>query len=123
MRSFAVVVLCAFTVGISAPACAEMEAKELLDLYQKSSVTVREEIESLVKKTETGFEWANADLTHNRKTIALYCSPEEATLTGPKLLEIMRRYVEQNPVVQNHPWGRTLLDALKELFPCARLSN
>ena len=32
MRSFAVV-LCAFTVGISAPACAEMEVKELLDLY------------------------------------------------------------------------------------------
>ena len=76
MRSFAVV-LCVLTVGISAPACAEMEAKELLDLYQKSSVTVREEIESLVKKTETGFEWANADLTHNRKTIALYCSPEK----------------------------------------------
>jgi hypothetical protein len=106
----------AFDVSNAAPVRVQMEAKTLVDLYKTSPSSVRLEIEASVNMIETGFRWANAELTENRKAEALYCALDQ-TFTGAKLLTILRRYVAENEPAADKPVGQVLLASLQDLFP------
>jgi hypothetical protein len=112
-----------FGVGSSIPACAEMDAKTLIEIHQKAPASAREEIEIRVGLVEAGLALANAELTQIQKTTAIYCSPRQMALTGSQLIDIVRRAVSDKPFLGDQPYGVVLLVSLKQLFPCSPQSK
>jgi hypothetical protein len=110
----------ALLVGFcAAPAHAEMEARTLIDNYEKTSAENRWVLELLVASAENGLGWANAALK-DKKSEPLYCVPDKLALTGHQLIDILKRHVSEKPSDGSLPYALVLLSSLREAFPCVR---
>jgi hypothetical protein len=50
----------------------------------------------------------------------LYCQPRALTLTGEKVIDILRRAVQKDPEIGKLDTGLGIFRALEETFPCAK---
>jgi hypothetical protein len=105
----------------------EVKAGQFLEMYdQQLGPEARKEAEIIISYIEDGFGWANAELT-SRKTPPLYCLPPKLALTGPQLIDILRRAIaEQAPLpnpLSDQLLGLALLVSLERVFPCPPGSN
>jgi hypothetical protein len=48
----------------------------------------------------------------------LYCPPRRLAINTEQHIDILRRYVEQNPDIGRDPIGLAMLLALQHTFPC-----
>ena len=67
--------------------------------------------------TGNGLSWANAGLNSEHKPL-LFCVPEKVALTSEQELDILKRYVHENPASADMSLGGVLLSALIDAFPC-----
>jgi hypothetical protein len=116
MRFLLLAALCLF----STVACAE-SANEFLAQYgeaERSSSVERSIFERHVLDTENGFSWANSMMHVGRHQTPLYCKPGKVELTSGQLVEILRRYLEENKDLGSRPMALVLMMALQKDFPC-----
>ena len=82
----------------------------------------RTEAELMVSYIGDAFGWANVELSSRRKTLPLYCPPSKVAITGPQLIDILRRAIAEEPPLpnplSNQAFGFALLVSLERVFPC-----
>jgi hypothetical protein len=88
MRFLIVTILAALISGVTIePSRAEANAGLALEMYDRGGAEAREQFELAILMINNGFEWANAELTEQRKTRPLYCALAKLGLyegTSPK---------------------------------------
>ena len=113
----------------SKPSRAEpIKAGQWLEMYDHQlDPEARKWAELTISDIEDGFGWANAELRSRRNTPPLYCSPPKLALTGPQLIDILRRAIaDESPLpnrLSNQLLGFALLISLQRVFPCPPGSN
>lgn len=99
------------------PVHAETDSQTFLRTYDTVLGTGKKMLSDTLMWNENGFAWANASL-QDRKAQPLYCSPENLTLTGDRLVDILRVQVTAHPLFGQMPFGMVLLLGLEQAFPC-----
>ena len=109
----AAIVASALVVLATTPAFAELSAKSILErLAQGDSAS-----KFYLMGNGNGLSWANSAL-YNKHMPLLFCVPEKVALTSEQELDILKRYVVENPATADRPVGAVLLTALIDAFPC-----
>jgi hypothetical protein len=103
------------------PTVAKSEAtvNEFLSHYDSAKPAMREFIEQVASETENGLDWANSYLETIRQEKRLFCHPDKLVLTGPKILDMLRREAKETPATGNYPFGYGILAANIKVFPCS----
>jgi hypothetical protein len=78
-----------------------------------------EAFKTYVSAEHEGMSWYQTVLA-SRTGVKLYCAPEQTALQSNQLIDIVRRYVAQNPSYESSPFGMVLMIALQEAFPCRK---
>jgi hypothetical protein len=99
----------------TSPAAAELSARDSIDKYRKNDPQISLFLNGLLQ----GFEWANSFL-HTANRPEIFCEPEKLALTVNQEVDILNRYIEENPTYSNYPVGAVLLQALRDAFPCSK---
>jgi hypothetical protein len=97
---------------------AEPTLKRFLKSYDASEAEGRVVREVLVSTTENSFAWTNSYLQEARKAKPLYCEPPDLELTGPEIIEMMRRDAQSKPEMESYLLGYAILETLQNRFPC-----
>jgi hypothetical protein len=108
-------VAAALIVLATTPAAAELTAKTVLERLERGDPASK----FFMMGTGNGLSWANAQLYTIHKP-QLFCVPEKLALTSEQEVDILRRYVEENPASADTPVGGVLLAALIDAFPCPK---
>jgi hypothetical protein len=95
------------------PAAAELTAKSILERLERGDPSEK----LFLMGIGIGLSWANAGLNSGHKPL-LFCVPEKVALTSEQELDILKRYVHENPASADFPVGGVLVSALIEAFPC-----
>jgi hypothetical protein len=90
----------------------KLTANEVVERFRNGDVYTR----LLLTGTANAYNWANASLQAEGKT-ALFCGPD-VVLTVDQEVVLMARHIERYPQSGENPAGATMLQALKEAFPC-----
>jgi len=102
----------------STEASAEMDAKTLLKAYDVATPKEKDVVLFTITRTQNGMSWANSALRMQRKEDPLYCVPDNLVLTGEQIVDILRRYLNEEPSAGERPYGLVMLVALQRTFPC-----
>lgn len=94
-----------------------LTTKWLLEVAQDKDPKIRQRIELKFRDVADGLNWANAYLESQQQP-RIYCLPGELALTGPQLVDIVRRQVAKQPEDAEFPIGLVLRVALQSVFPC-----
>lgn len=94
-----------------------LTTKWFLEVAQDKDPKIRQIIERKVADIEDGLSWANVYLV-SRQQPQIYCLPGQLALTGPQLVDIVRRQVAKQPEDAKYPIGLVLREALQSVFPC-----
>jgi hypothetical protein len=90
----------------------------LLQDYQTTSDPLRKVLlENMVENIERGVSVANRALIANSQA-PLYCLPEKLHLTGPQILDMMRRMVQSTAPLGVLEPGLAVMIAVRDTFPC-----
>jgi hypothetical protein len=98
-------------------------ANDVLRAYERGDPLTRKSIEDVLKAEEDGLSWANAWWANRHHDSVLYCPPKNLALTGPQVLDILRRGVTDDPKLRKSAYGLAVLIALRRTFPCSKSSN
>jgi hypothetical protein len=90
-----------------------------LHIYEKLVPEDRQGMDALMNGIGVGLMWANAML-QKRGQPQLYCQPSRLTLTGPILLDMIRRTLNEQPKWSEFPPGMVALLTLQRTFPCQK---
>jgi hypothetical protein len=74
-------------------------------------------IENFLKGMATGLMWANASLKVKNQP-PFYCQPDHLYITGPMVIDMIRRGIRENPDWGEEPFNYVAFLALKRTFPC-----
>jgi hypothetical protein len=107
--------LCLFSTAARAESANEFLAQ--YDAAERSSSIERSTWERHVLDTENGFSWANSMMHVGRHQTPLYCKPGKVEFTSKQLVDILRRYLEENKDLGSKPMALVLMMALQEDFP------
>ena len=98
-------------------AMAEYNVNEALAAYDSANPDDRKTWELIFGNTQNGINWANSVLIY-RKQQPLYCPPDNFTLTGPQVVEMLRGLATSKPKVAIVPYGFAILLVLQSRYPC-----
>ena len=99
-------------------ATAEEDVNTALRVYDSGNSADRKTEEIVFLNAQAGLWWANSVLFY-RKQQPLFCPPDNAApVPGAQVLEMVRRQVDENPVVGEMPYGLAILITLQKIFPC-----
>jgi hypothetical protein len=116
---YVAIILSALVFGCNS-ANAEMTVNELLKDYDSANAERRRFIEMLVSENANGISWTNVFLEEVRKEKPLYCQPDALVLTGPQILDMLRRDAKEFPETGGHPFGYGILAVSMRVFPCSK---
>jgi hypothetical protein len=108
--------LCLFSTAAGAESANQFLAQ--YDAAERSSSTERSIWRGHVLDTENGFSWANSMMHVERHITPLYCKPGTAEFTGEQLVDVLRRYLEENNDLGSKPMALVLMMALQKDYPC-----
>jgi hypothetical protein len=102
----------------------ELTVNEFLTRYDEARTAAEKLIWTQhIDAIESSFGWANTMLSE-RKENRLYCVPPKLILTSEQLIDIVRRFLQEQQSGgfnnQDAPMGLFLLLALQEAFPCTQ---
>jgi hypothetical protein len=100
------------------PAHAEKTVSEMLQAYDAGQNRYLWEL--VLAHTENGLSWANVHILQSGKMERLYCPPDQLVLTGPQLIDVLRRAAKDDLAIGNAPYGLALVKALARVFPCRK---
>jgi len=106
-------ICCLFSIS----AHAEFSAKEMLQSYDKGTVKGKANIVEHLRVIQMGMAYSNSSLKGDHQK-PLYCTPEQPSLTGQLLVELVRQQLEKTPSAGNVEVGAVMMAALKRVFPC-----
>lgn len=119
LNSVLIVIAGAVVLGmLTSPARAEGSAGDTLSLYD-AHPAARDTIEFGLRNLSIGFAVSNAYLETVREEEPNFCISSHLVLTGPQLIDILRRGLDRDPVRGGTPVSVAPLLALVEVFPCA----
>jgi hypothetical protein len=98
-------------------AMAEYNLSEALAAYDSANPNDRKTWELIFGNAQNGINWANAVLLY-RKQEPLYCAPDNFTLTGPQVIEMVRELATSKPRLATVPYGLAILLAIQDKYPC-----
>ena len=99
-------------------ATAEEDVNTALRVYDSGNSADRKTEEIVFLNAQAGLWWANSVLFY-RKQQPLFCPPDNAApVPGAQVLEMVRRQVDENPLVWEMPYGLAILITLQKIFPC-----
>jgi len=98
---------------------AEMNAGAFVRGYEQAQSAEKPQYEAAALSVHIGIGWANSYLESTNKEAQLFCQPAGATLTGPQVMAVLRRFVQAHSEAENEPYGMIILFALREMWPCA----
>jgi hypothetical protein len=116
IRIVLLVALCLFSTAAGAESANQFLAQ--YDAAERSSSAERSMWEGHVLDTENGFAWANSMMHVERHITPLYCKPATVELTSGQLVDILRRYLEENNDLGPKPMALALMMALQKDYPC-----
>jgi hypothetical protein len=115
-RVVLLVALCLFSSGAGAESANQFLAQ--YDAAERSSSNERSILEGHVLDTENGFSWANSMMHVGRHITPLYCKLATVEFTSEQLVDILRRYLEENNDLGSKPMALVLMMALQKHYPC-----
>lgn len=118
MRFIALLFASTAVVAVSAPAHADVTAKQFLQLVDSEDGQALGETKLVA--LEEGIRVTNASLAPTAK---LYCQPATLVLTGPQLADMLRRAVAADESQKNKPMSAVMLDVLEKTFPCVAAAH
>jgi hypothetical protein len=98
-------------------AMAEYNVNDALEAYDSANPNDRKTWELVFGNTQNGINWANSVLFY-RKQQPLYCPPDNFSLTGPQVVEMLRELATSKPKLATVPYGFAILLALQSRYPC-----
>lgn len=104
---------------IALPARAEMNAGAFVRGYEQAQAAEKPQFEAAALNVHIGIGWANSYLASANQEAQLFCQPANATLTGPQVIDLLRRFVQAHSEAADQPYGMIILFALREMWPCA----
>ena len=96
---------------------AEYDVKTALRVYDSATSNDRKIWELIFGNTQNGINWANSVLIRTKQQ-PLYCPPDDFSLTGPQVVEMLREWASSDPKFGGVPYGFAVLLALQKKFPC-----
>ncbi len=90
-----------------------------LSAYAVESQKGRDALEEQVANIFDGMDWVNHRLRQEKQ----YCQPNRLALTGPQILDMVRREVAEDPKLGDEPIGLAILVSVTRIFPCPKNSN
>jgi hypothetical protein len=102
-------------------AIAEYNVSEALAAYDSANPNDRKTWELIFGNTGNGINWANSVLVY-RKQEPLYCPPDNFTLTGSQVVEMLRQLAASKPRLEIVPYGLAILYAIQNRYPCGPAS-
>ena len=100
----------------------EVSARWFLEAYDKMLPEYRERIEAQLSWMQLGFLWANIFLKDRGQPL-IYCQPDRLTITGPMVLDMLRKGVRDNPDWGELPAELVIAIALQRTFPCPSIRD
>jgi hypothetical protein len=94
----AVLIAAAFAILATTPAVAELTVKSVLERLERGDPASK----SYMMGIGNGLSWANEFLYTDHKP-QLFCVPEKLDLTAEQDLDILKRYVHENPASADGP--------------------
>jgi hypothetical protein len=98
-------------------AVAEYNVSEALAAYDSANPNDRKTWELIFGNTQNGINWANAVLLY-RKQEPLYCAPDNFTLTGSQVIEMVRELATSKPKLATVPYGFAILLSIQGKYAC-----
>src|SRR5262245_51356075 len=95
---------------------AEYDVKTALRVYDTATPTDRKIWELIFGNTQNGINWANSVLIRTKQQ-PLYCPPDDSSLTGPQVVEMLRGWASSDPKFGGVPYGFGVLLARQKSFP------
>ena len=96
----------------------EMSAREVLEAYDKKLLPEhRKMVEDLLQWMQNGLLWANA-LLEKRGQPPLYCQPHRLTITGPMVIDMVRKGIRDNPGWSEQSFDMIVVLSIQRTFPC-----
>jgi hypothetical protein len=108
--------LCLFSTAAEAESANQFLAQ--YEAAEQSSSMERSIWEGHVLDTENGFSWANSMMHVERHITPLYCKPGTVEFTSERLVDILKRYLDENNDLGSKPMALVLMMALQKDFPC-----
>jgi hypothetical protein len=105
--------LAALIMGLSAPACAEMTAAEMI---KKIDAGERDAIVFLMG-ISTGIEWSNTEIEDGGKV--MYCQPKKLRIAFQQNVTMLRDLLKDRPDLRSIPAGYVVLLSYIATFPCS----
>lgn len=119
MKRFLMICAAAAVVMGTTTAHAEMTTTEMLDLYDTGDAEMRDLLETVVDGNSNGISWVNSYLDEFRgATAQVYCPPDEFTIDGAGMIEMMRIAIEHDLRYAELPYGATVMFTYIDRFPC-----
>ena len=89
----------------------------MLQSYDKGMVNGKANLVEHLRVIQMGMAYSNSSLKGDHQK-PLYCTPEQPSLTGQLLVELVRQQLEKTPSAGNVEVGAVMMAALKRVFPC-----
>jgi hypothetical protein len=96
---------------------------ELLREYDSAKAERRALIETVVAENQNGLTRANSYLRTIRKEEPFFCHPDKLVLTGPQIIDMLRREIDEDPKAGIYPYGFAILMANAKVFSCSPQKN
>jgi hypothetical protein len=103
--------------GANAAPKGDVSTRWFLEAYDKMLPEHRKHVEDMLSWMQLGLLWANT-LLKDRGQPLIYCQPDRLTVTGPMILDMMRKGVRDNPKWSEVPAELVIVTALQRTFPC-----
>ncbi len=116
MNRFAVMAAVAMVAAAASPSQAGVSTKQFLDVYDSEDGQPAAELQ--IAAMEQGLLELNRYVAKIRDEQPVYCQPEQLSLTGPQLADMVHRGVAENPKLKDQPLSVSLLAILQKTFPC-----
>jgi hypothetical protein len=101
---------------VNSPSSATATTKELLEAISSES-DKKSVSEIYLAGIFEGFSWSNV-LVKNRGEKPFYCQPEKLALKFEQQIDILKKYVVQDPRMVDAPVGLSIFYAMRYTFPC-----
>ncbi|WP_315742232.1 MULTISPECIES: hypothetical protein [unclassified Bradyrhizobium] len=111
-------VIATMTVLGAGRAAADPSARAAIERFERGGIADKYYLIGI----GAGLSWANATLFADHKQ-RLFCVPEKVALAPEQEFDILKRYVQDNPLVADKSVGAVLLSALADAFPCTAEPN
>lgn len=94
-----------------------LDAARLISEHDSADAQHRRDIENTVLAQQGGMGWANLHLIRKGQA-PLFCTPHVSPPSAEQSIDLIKRFVKDNPDAGKEPWQVVLLLALEETYPC-----